>query len=51
VSGADKAAKARDALRGPYDPRATPAQVVRPPEGRVVWMLDRAAAGELPDPR
>lgn len=47
VAGADKAAKVRAALRGPYDPHATPAQLVRPPQGRVTWMLDAAAAAEL----
>lgn len=47
VAGADKAAKVRAALRGPEDPRATPAQLIRPPHGQVVWMLDAAAAGEL----
>jgi 6-phosphogluconolactonase len=47
VAGADKAAKVRAALRGPYDPRATPAQVVRPAAGQVIWMLDEAAASDL----
>lgn len=47
VAGADKAPKVRAALRGPYDPAATPAQLVRPPEGEVTWMLDAAAAAEL----
>jgi 6-phosphogluconolactonase len=47
VAGADKAAKVRAALRGPYDPRATPAQIVRPAAGQVIWMLDAAAAADL----
>lgn len=47
VSGADKAARVREALRGPYNPKATPAQVVRPPAGQLIWMLDQAAAAEL----
>lgn len=47
VAGADKAAKVRAALRGPHDPRANPAQIVRPHRGRVIWMLDAAAAAEL----
>lgn len=47
VAGADKAAKVRAALRGPYDPHSTPAQIVRPVGGRVTWMLDAAAAAEL----
>lgn len=47
VAGADKAPKVRAALRGPYDPHSTPAQLVRPPQGQVTWMLDAAAAAEL----
>ncbi|MEI7769329.1 MAG: 6-phosphogluconolactonase [Chloroflexales bacterium] len=47
VAGADKAAKVRAALRGPYDPRTTPAQIVRPPAGQVIWMLDADAASDL----
>jgi 6-phosphogluconolactonase len=47
VTGADKAPKVRAALRGPYDPQSTPAQIVRPPHGHVIWMLDAAAAAEL----
>ena len=46
VAGADKAAAVRATLRGPYNPHVTPAQLVRPPQGQVIWMLD-AAAGEL----
>jgi 6-phosphogluconolactonase len=47
VAGADKAPKVRIALQGPYEPATTPAQLVRPPEGHVTWMLDAAAAAEL----
>lgn len=47
VAGADKAPRVRDALRGPHDPHTIPAQIVQPPHGHVLWMLDRAAAGAL----
>ncbi|NJN19697.1 MAG: 6-phosphogluconolactonase [Oscillochloris sp.] len=47
VSGADKAPKVQAALRGPYAPSETPAQLVRPPQGHVIWMLDQAAAALL----
>jgi len=47
VAGADKAPMVRAALRGPYDPHAIPAQIVRPRHGAVVWMLDHEAAGAL----
>jgi 6-phosphogluconolactonase len=45
VSGADKAARVKQALR---DPSASlPVQRVHPTHGRVEWMLDTQAAGEL----
>lgn len=50
VAGADKAQAVRAALSGPYDPRANPTQLVRPPAGRVTWLLDAAAAGAATEP-
>jgi 6-phosphogluconolactonase len=47
VAGADKAPKVHAALRGPYEPIATPAQLVNPTTGQVTWMLDAAAAADL----
>lgn len=47
VAGADKARRVRDALRGPYNPHAIPAQIIQPSHGHVLWMLDREAAGAL----
>lgn len=47
VAGADKAAKVRAALRGPFAPHANPTQLLRPREGEVRWLLDAAAAAEL----
>ena len=47
VAGADKAASVRAALHGPDDPHTIPAQLVRPAQGRVVWMLDAAAAAQI----
>lgn len=44
VSGASKAAAVRDVLEGPRSPERLPAQLVRPEEGEVVWVLDRDAA-------
>ncbi len=44
VSGENKAAAVKDALRGPRDPDRFPAQLVAPAHGEVVWLLDRAAA-------
>jgi 6-phosphogluconolactonase len=47
VSGSDKASAVRETLEGPYDPHRLPAQLVRPEEGELVWLLDEAAAGLL----
>jgi 6-phosphogluconolactonase len=44
VAGAGKADAVRRVLDGPWDPDAAPAQVVRPDDGELVWLLDAAAA-------
>jgi 6-phosphogluconolactonase len=45
ASGADKAGILREVLENPQ--ADLPSQRVRPTNGRLVWMLDRAAAAEL----
>jgi len=45
VSGPDKADKVREILQGEHEP-PYPAQLVQP-EGRLLWMLDEAAACKL----
>jgi 6-phosphogluconolactonase len=47
VSGRAKADRLREILEGPYHPDALPAQIVRPSKGRLVWMVDEAAAARL----
>lgn len=47
VAGADKAETVQRILRGPVQPRDLPAQLIHPPRGRVVWLLDEAAGREL----
>jgi len=47
VSGAGKAHRLREVLEGPHRPDVLPAQVVKPSAGRLVWMVDEAAAAEL----
>jgi 6-phosphogluconolactonase len=47
--GAGKAAVVRAVARGPLDPVRFPAQLVRPSDGALVWMLDREAASRLGD--
>jgi 6-phosphogluconolactonase len=48
VSGAAKAAMLAQVLEGPYAPDERPAQVVRPSPGELTWLVDAAAAAELP---
>jgi 6-phosphogluconolactonase len=45
VTGENKAKRLRQVLYGPYQPNALPSQSIRPTQGRLLWMLDEAAAG------
>ncbi len=47
VTGSDKAVALQAVLEGEYQPEEYPAQIVRPPNGEVVWMLDKAVAAKL----
>ena len=47
VAGRGKADVVRDVLEGPLDPDRLPAQGVRPAPGRLLWLLDEAAASKL----
>jgi 6-phosphogluconolactonase len=47
VSGAEKAGMVAEVLEGLRVPRAVPAQAVSPVHGRLLWLLDEAAAAEL----
>ena len=47
VSGAGKAEVLHRVLQGPRDPVVLPAQIVRPVDSRVLWLLDAAAAAKL----
>ncbi len=44
VAGADKAESLRAVLQGSYQPDLYPAQLVRPTVGKVLWLVDKAAA-------
>ncbi len=46
VAGADKAAVLKEVRAGPRDPRRLPAQLIRPRDGQLLWLADRAAAGQ-----
>ena len=45
VAGQDKAAALEEVLENPATP--LPAQLVQPSDGELLWMVDRAAAGQL----
>ncbi len=47
VSGQSKAETLRDVLEGPRQPDRLPAQAVQPAGGRLLWLVDRAAASRL----
>ncbi len=50
VSGEDKAAAVAATLAAHHDPLRWPAQRIAPDKGQVVWMIDAAAASQLPAP-
>jgi 6-phosphogluconolactonase len=47
VTGAEKADALFAVLRGEHDPETYPAQRVKPIKGRVLWLVDPAAAAKL----
>lgn len=47
VAGADKAPVLREVLEGPPDLERLPSQGIQPQTGRLVWLVDRAAAARL----
>ena len=47
VHGEEKAPALKAVLEGPYEPEQLPAQIIRPKEGKVLWLVDPTAAGML----
>jgi 6-phosphogluconolactonase len=47
VAGEGKAAALRETLEGDADPRGYPAKFIRPADGELVWLVDKAAASLL----
>lgn len=47
VAGQDKADALQAVLEGEHNPDEYPAQIIRPTQGEVTWMLDPAAASKL----
>lgn len=47
VSGEEKALPLKAVLEGRYEPSQLPAQLIRPSHGRLLWLVDQAAAQSL----
>jgi 6-phosphogluconolactonase len=47
VTGAGKAERLREVLKGERDPARLPSQLIRPRDGALEWLVDRAAASKL----
>ena len=47
VTGADKALALKGILEGPYEPDQLPAQIIQPPNGILLWLVDTVAGGML----
>lgn len=47
ATGADKADALQAVIEGPFNPDEYPAQIVRPPNGEVTWMVDSAIAQKI----
>jgi 6-phosphogluconolactonase len=47
VSGASKAERLQQVLTGPYEPDLLPAQIVKPDDGHLLWLVDAQAAAML----
>jgi len=51
VSGPDKAETLKEVLEGDEPAELFPSKLIRPTNGRLIWMVDRAAASALSTPR
>ena len=47
IAGADKACALKAVLEGPREPEQLPAQMIQPSNGKLFWMVDRAAGAML----
>jgi 6-phosphogluconolactonase len=48
VAGETKAGTLAQVLGGRYNPEQYPAQRIQPEDGRLIWLVDEAAAAQLP---
>jgi 6-phosphogluconolactonase len=51
VSGKDKATVLKEVLEGTQPGSEFPSKLIRPEHGRLIWMIDQAAAADLAGPR
>ncbi len=47
VTGGGKASRLAAVLNGPHQPNLLPAQLIKPGQGELIWMVDKAAATRL----
>ena len=47
VQGAEKAPALKAVFEGPYEPDQLPAQIIKPKEGKALWLVDPTAAAML----
>jgi 6-phosphogluconolactonase len=47
VSGQDKAGMLKEVLEGQQPGKLFPSKLVKPTNGELIWMMDRAAASQL----
>jgi 6-phosphogluconolactonase len=47
IAGAGKTERLPEVLRGPLDPLRLPSQLIQPVAGKLVWLVDKAAAERL----
>lgn len=47
IAGADKAPALKAVLEGPHEPEQLPAQMIRPVNGKLLWLVDAAAGSML----
>jgi 6-phosphogluconolactonase len=47
VTGENKAARLAEVLNGPFQPDLLPAQLIKPDQGELTWIVDAAAASQF----
>jgi 6-phosphogluconolactonase len=47
AGGQDKAQPLKAVLEGPYEPAQLPSQLIRPMNGKLLWLVDKSAAALL----